>query len=906
MKDKRMSEAQNLTYQVGTNTDDILSGARGPDNIVGLSGDDTITSGGGNDMVYGDFEATNLLTGTDGATSFAQYGQSGAWDVTTEVSGHTTMTQSVDTQAGQLYEISFDLAANYGAQSVSGAVEVLWNGEVIDSFDTNSATFSAHDINFTGTGGPGALAFRSIESTADTGLVINTDGPIYYYNEQQLIGGETVEVKAFAEGQANIYQVLNGTLQVFDPANGTYTQAGSDATVTVNAIGFNIEDNLIYGVAVSNGVDSLGNAVNSSDLVMMDANGDSYVVGSTPYRSWTGDFDASGNLWTFQSSMDQMTMIDVDNVVSNGDVATQTFKFPKSMITDQLWDVAYDATSQSFFGVTRPSSEGNNSTLYQIDVSAVPSGGEPTFNTFDITGTMIDGVMLAGVPAITFGAAIHDADGNLYVAGNSGDHDMNNATANAGGIYSVVTNPDTGAVYLELVATSPRSYSNDGTADPRAADPFAAIDTSATILIRHVDLVQAPEVSGSYDDTIENGSGADHTNGGLGQDTIAGQSGNDTVLGGEGDDELFGGNSDQNAPTSVYTYDAFGNRFDADGNLLPEENDMLYGASGNDNIHGGSGHDLLDGGIGDDNLNGGSGFDTLDGGDGNDVLASGSESDVLRGGAGDDELIGGDGDDHMSGDDGVDVLRGGTGVDTMDGGAGDDLLNGGIGDDVLIGGTGNDMLEGSTGDDILQDAFGDNTLNGGSGNDQLTGGSGIDELIGGSGNDILSGGGARDTLKGGTGDDTLSGGSDKDKLYGGNGDDLIDGGTGSDYINAGRGDDTIEAGDGRDKILMGSGADEVWGGADTDWFVFRTSDADGTTDTIHDYTRDGVENDRLDLRSFNLLDDGASQSDWLAQHVTQNADFSVHIDLGNLSINLMDHNNQQDQFLNQVFEGLEF
>jgi Ca2+-binding RTX toxin-like protein len=95
-----MSETQNLTYQVGTSTDDILSGAQSPDSIVGLSGDDTITSGGGNDVVYGDFETSNLLTGTDGATSFAQYGQSGAWDVTTEVSGHTSMTQSVDTQAG--------------------------------------------------------------------------------------------------------------------------------------------------------------------------------------------------------------------------------------------------------------------------------------------------------------------------------------------------------------------------------------------------------------------------------------------------------------------------------------------------------------------------------------------------------------------------------------------------------------------------------------------------------------------------------------------------------------------------------------------------------------------------------------------------------------------------------------
>jgi serralysin len=901
-----MSISENPTYLLGTINDDILIGDESSDDVVGLSGNDTITTGGGNDTVYGDFVSTNLLTGTDGATSFSQYGQSGAWNVTNEASGHTSMTQSVDTNAGQSYTISFDLAANYGAQSVSGAVEVLWNGEVIDSFDTNSATFSAHDINFTGTGGPGALTFRTIESTASTGPVINTDGPIYYYTDQQLIGGETVGVKVFAEGQSNIYQVINGTLQVFDPINGTYTQAGSNATVTVNAIGFNVEDNLIYGVAVSNGVDSRGNVVNSSDLVMMDANGDSFLVGSTPYRSWTGDFDASGNLWAFHSTMDRLTMIDVDNVDSNGDVATQTFKFPKSMITDQLWDVAYDATSQSFFGVTRPSSEGSNSTLYQIDVSAVPTGGEPTFNTFEITGTMIDGVMHAGVPAITFGAAIHDADGNLYVAGNSGDHDMNNATASAGGIYKVVTNPDTGEVNLELVATSPRSSSNDGTADPRSADPFAAIDTSATVLIRNVDLAQGPEVSGTYDDIIENGSGADQSNGGLGQDTIAGQSGNDTILGGEGDDDLFGGNSDQTAPASTYTYDAFGNRFDADGNLLPEENDILYGASGNDNIHGGSGHDLLDGGVGEDNLNGGSGYDTLDGGDGNDVLASGSGNDVLRGGAGDDQLIGGDGDDHMSGDDGVDVLRGGAGFDTMDGGAGDDLLNGGIGNDLLIGGTGNDVLHGSTGDDILQDAFGDNALNGGSGNDVLTGGSGIDQLNGGSGNDILSGGGARDVLKGGTGNDTLNGGTDKDKLYGGNGDDLINGDQGSDYINAGHGDDVIYAGEGRDKILSGTGSDQIWGGADTDWFVFRTSDANGTTDTIYDYTRDGTENDRLDLRGFNLLNEGTSQTDWFAQHVTQNADFSVHIDLGNLGIDLIDHDNQQGQFLSQVFEGLEF
>lgn len=894
---------QNPTV-LGTDFADTLTGSDTGDAIFGLTGDDTITSGDGDDRTYGDFSDENLLDGTQNATSFAQYGETGAWAIDAQGDGHTSMTQSIETLAGETYGISFDLAANYGAQSVSGAVEVLWNGVVIDSFDTNSAEFSAHSVNFTGTGGPGALTFRSIDSTVDQGPVINTDGPIYYYDQDMQIGGADVTVKAFAEGQSNIYQVINGTLQVFDPVEGTYTQAGSDATVTVNAIGFNVEDNLIYGLAVSDGVDSLGNAVSSSDLVMLDAAGDSYQVGHTPYRSWTGDFDAGGNLWAFQSSMDQITMIDVDAVDADGNLATQTFKFPKSMITDQLWDVAYDAETESFYGVTRPSSEGAPSTLYQIDVSGVPAGGEPVFETFTVTGTLIDGVMQSGVPAVTFGAAIHDADGNLYVAGNSGDHDMNDATGSAGGIYKVVRDPEAGTVTLELMASSPRSYSNDGTADPRAMDPFAEVDTSASVLIRNLGAVQTADADRSYDDDIVNGAGADFADGGLGADTVAGQSGNDTLMGGTGDDALFGGNANPTGPTVIYTYDAQGNRYDPDGNLMPEENDSLDGGAGNDILHGGSGHDLLLGGTGDDDLNGGSGFDTLDGGAGNDVLASGSGNDVLFGGAGDDRLIGGTGHDQMAGGDGADELRGGNGADHMEGGQGNDLLNGGIGADTLDGGTGDDLLEGSTGNDTLFDTFGQNTLDGGSGDDALTGGNGVDLLIGGSGHDTLSGGDARDVLKGGTGQDVLFGGNDKDKLYGGDGNDIIDGGSGSDYINAGRGDDTIMAGDGRDKILMGKGADEVWGGADTDWFVFRTSDVDGTTDTIRDYTHSGVENDRLDLRAFDVLETGESREAWLEMNVTQNADFSVRIDLGNHTIDLDDHTGLQSQFYYDVLDGI--
>ena len=108
------------------------------------------------------------------------------------------------------------------------------------------------------------------------------------------------------------------------------------------------------------------------------------------------------------------------------------------------------------------------------------SGSEPTFELIPVTSTIIDGEVLDGLPAVTFGAAIIDSNGTLYVGGNSGDHDMNNSTSSSGGFYRVDIDPVTGEAQLVLVADAPRSSSNDGAADPRALDPFAPIDVSLT------------------------------------------------------------------------------------------------------------------------------------------------------------------------------------------------------------------------------------------------------------------------------------------------------------------------------------------------------------------------------------------------------------------------------------------
>lgn len=838
---------------IGTNASDTLEATTDGSTVIGLAGNDTIDGSGNADIIVGDYVADNLLSGTDTATSFAQYGESGAWDITQTADGHTAMSQTVITDPGANYTVSFDLAANYGAGTVSGAVEVLWNGEVIDSFDTNSAVFDAHSITFTGTGGPGELTFRSIDSTVEeSGPVINTDGPVYHYQQEMTVGGETVTVNAFAEGQNNIYQVIDGTLNVFDPDSETYSLAGAEGSVRVNAIGFNTEDNMIYGVAVGNGVDSNGNAVSQTDLVMMDATGNSYRVGETPYRSWTADFDDQGNLWAFHSSMDRITSIDVDNLDADGNPIATTYQFPRDMITDKMWDVAFDAASQTFYGIVKPDAEGEAGKLFTIDISDVAAGGEPSFNSTPITGTMIDGVMNDGLPFVTFGALVIDGDGNLYAGGNSGDHDMDDSTGSSGGIYRLETDPATGNMILVLVADAPRSYSNDGAIDPRAMDPFTAVDTFANVLIRSPELVTTPDPDQTFDDEIAAGGGSDTVAGGFGEDIVIGASSGDELFGGLGDDSLYGGAG----PDAVWNglisfYDDNGLRYDQFGNLLPEDDDILTG------------------GIGDDLLDGSAGHDALDGGEGNDVLSGGSGHDQLFGGEGADTLSGGGQDDQLHGGDGSDDLSGGSGNDQLSGGAGDDLLNGGSGDDVIVGEAG------------------------------------ADNLRSGSGNDAVDGGVGNDTIDAGSGDDVVLGGDGNDRIKAGSGNDMVEGGDGNDYINAYVGDDSVDGGAGRDKIYAGQGEDWLTGGAGSDTFVFRSDDLDGNTNTITDFTRDGSENDRIDLRGLDLLDGGLTAEEWLTQNASADSS-GVTFDLGGASMCLEDHDDLGDAFLASISDGFMF
>ena len=351
-------------------------------------------------------------------------------------------------------------------------------------------------------------------------------------------------------------------------------------------------------------------------------------------------------------------------------------------------------------------------------------------------------------------------------------------------------------------------------------------------------------------------------------------------------------------------YDKDGNLVDAEGNLLPQENDVIDGGSGNDIIFGQAGHDTIEGGTGDDTIDGGSGDDTASGGEGEDTLEGGSGDDVLSGGTGIDIVVGGKGDDTLSGDDGDDTLEGASGDDVVSGGAGDDLvlggegdddlsgddgddtLLGGKGDDDLSGGDGVDDLNGHSGDDILNGGDGDDTLAGTSGNDELNGDGGSDDLSGGSGNDVIRGGAGNDVLTGGTGDDLMIGGSGSDDLEGGKGndtleggegadklrsstgDDIILGGAGKDWLNGHTGDDALDGGTGDDRLLGGLGSDVLTGGDGADRFIVRGNEmASGDYDRVTDFSLS--EGDTLDLRDLDL----GMTAKQLQKFLKDNADF---------------------------------
>ncbi len=623
----RINAGQGHDIAFGGNGDDILNLEDGDDVAEGGHGDDIVNGGAGNDVIFGDVKGDNLLAGSDNKTStFEDLANTGHWTMV-DAHGQSMISQSAETIAGETYTISFDLAANLAGGRSTGTVEVIWNGEVVDTVQANSGAYETFEIDVISTGSEGELSFNVIDDTGSNQY--NFDGPIISYDMEMTVGGNDVTVQAFAPGQANLYQVIDGHLNVFDVNAKDYVTVGDQPDFKINSIGFNVEDDLIYGVAKSGGTDSLGNPVSTSDIVMVDAAGETYRIGEGFYGDYVGDFDDSGNLWTFHSGLNRVSVVDVDALDADGNPEISHYKFPASLFSDRTYDMAFNAADGKFYAVVSPGRNGEAGKVIAIDVSTIANGGMPTFTETAITGTLYGDTMAHGLAKGAYGAVFLDGEGNLYFGLNKGDHDLDSTTSSNGAIFKVNVDWEAGQAYAEFMSEAPMTGSNDGAVDPRSSDAFSEVDADAAVLI------QEPAL------TLVN-SGNDDLRGGTGNDEIHGNGGDDEINGGDGDDVLFG----------------------------DQGNDRVNGGKGNDTASGGTGDDKMLGGAGDDRMSGDDGTDYLHGGDGNDNLSGGKGTDKMVGGAGADTIEGGQGNDNLwggnwTGDDAVDtfVFSSGTGKD---------------------------------------------------------------------------------------------------------------------------------------------------------------------------------------------------------------------------------------------------
>ncbi|WP_152222312.1 calcium-binding protein [Pseudomonas sp. SCB32] len=339
-------------------------------------------------------------------------------------------------------------------------------------------------------------------------------------------------------------------------------------------------------------------------------------------------------------------------------------------------------------------------------------------------------------------------------------------------------------------------------------------------------------------DTLYGYASDDLLNGGVGNDTLYGGGGNDTLIGGAGNDYLMGeAGSDVYrfergwGQDTVYNYDTGTSKVDAiEFAVGIGVDDIEFGRSGNDLIlklkgstdlitvssyllqDGASAYKVDEVRFADGTvlnvdqvkrriLLGTEGSDTLYGYASDDLLNGGVGNDTLYGGGGNDTLIGGAGNDYLMGEAGSDVYRfeRGWGQDTVynydTGTSKVDAIEFAVGigvDDIEFGRSGNDLilkLKGSTdritvSSYLLQDGasaykvdevrFADGTvLN-------------VDQVK----RRILLGTEGSDTLYGYASDDLLNGGVGNDTLYGGGGNDTLIGGAGNDYLMGEAGNDT--------------------------------------------------------------------------------------------------------------------
>lgn len=759
--------------------------------------------------------------------------------------GSVTATTAAGVPYGSLAMLDHEQAADNALTGGSGN-DSLSGGAGNDTLDGGAGndTILGGSGNDVITGGAGTDSLLG-EDGDDTFIV--TDGS----GVDSIFGGAGNDTISFATASVGVNVQFSGT------GNGT------QALVGVGAVAFTG----IEGIEGSGFNDTLNAASSGGDVTLSGNGGADTITGGGGADALFGGADDDSILGNAGADL-----------IDGGDGSDRLFGGTGDNI---LFGGAGDDRLEASTGADILVGGAGSDSLFAGDGADVLDGGDDADSLYGGNGAdVLDGG--AGDDLLDGGSQ------NDTIQGGLGDDSLLGQAGNDrflmeenGGRDTLIGGSGTDTIDTTLITsgvTINYTFTGSGT--------FTAAGTSASLS----SIERA--VTGSGDDTIFGGTGADYVETGDGTDSLFGGGGSDTFFAGGGNDLVDGGSS----------------------------SDTLYGGDGDDTLIGGTGSDSLFGDEGDDRFVIGSsdGSDTLFGGTGNDtldfsgfttavtanfsgagagsvsssagttffsemeILETGSGNDTINGGSGADTVFAGAGNDQIFGGGGADSLFGGDGRDRLEGGDGNDTLIGGAGIDTLFGGRGLDIIDYSASDAAVSINLRTWTALGGDAQGDVL--AGVDGVIGSAFDDtiigfddessnpsdfyynIFDGGAGNDLIEGRGGSDALFGGADNDTVLGGDGNDTVEGGDGQDILFGDAGNDSVFGGAGNDTIVGGAGNDTLAGGEGRDVFVFSGG---GGTDQINDLDLtlvDGQFTDRIDVSA--LVDAQGNPVNWADAVVT--------------------------------------
>ena len=141
-----------------------------------------------------------------------------------------------------------------------------------------------------------------------------------------------------------LYQVISNTLNRLDPLTGEYEPVG-DASANYNGAGFNVQDGYIYGIK------SLNTGTYLWKINSQGEESDLGPIANYSGRTYVGDFDEEGNLYTYNSGANpSLSYVDVD--ADQLTCVVQALDKGNGASTPSAADITYNPKFKKFYGLS--------------------------------------------------------------------------------------------------------------------------------------------------------------------------------------------------------------------------------------------------------------------------------------------------------------------------------------------------------------------------------------------------------------------------------------------------------------------------------------------------------------------------------------------------------------------------